>query len=773
MAHQSYHPPQGYPQDGFHQQIHSHEDHLPRNYSQENDPQQSYPPQGYPHQDYPQQSYQPQEDERFLQTSYDNRMYMRQGEGSQSSGLPLINGRGSLHPRRDAVSVGIFITSLYSTLLSGLFVVVACLKPQYGFIISNKGSFSPSTATLLVTFMAKTIELSFVMVVLVFLGQTLSRKAMRQQGITLANVTMRSWILQPGTLFTHWHSVRYAALSWLGFLSLVAALLSLLYTTAAGALVQPQLRLAPQQRMMLEGTVYSDFANVSVAEEVCEEEWLDVGDTEFGGSTCLQVKWAYLCGANFVNYMSTWKSKAQNLHTSSDLEDRPPVYATLDGNITVTTAWVDVDDVRTESDQDGRIVNNITIAVPHRGVPEAVRTSRNILQQDDLSNAGSYTVSAEVASPAINALCVNANQSDLEPIIYASWPNARKFENISDINRYWPIESFQDSNTNMNNHTALDDIFGWKDEDVDRDHARPVFFKFPIGGNTIANHSSTAAGRAEVYLLSKHPQNQADDYLICSLKTGITNSCYTRYNATSSGQTLEALCDEHIHIDTTQNIDFQTTASWREIGFHLLNSLSLNNGVFDGAASTARIFTQLQLSARKLSATLPSPAEALLSMATCTVLDLTRTFPFHAPFDLAAPSGGTQTFSASVRIAQYMSGSDNPLQNTFLAVLILTCAINLFILAYLSVLLRFALITDLCEPLVLFLLGYHSSARGDLFHGVPRQGSLQERDYANPWIVKSAREGPLVVVGCDEADVQGGRERGGGRVVGLRARGKK
>jgi hypothetical protein len=41
---------------------------------------------------------------------------------------------------------------------------------------------------------------------------------------------------QPGTLLTQWESVRVAGLSLIGILSLVAAVLSLLYTTAAGTL---------------------------------------------------------------------------------------------------------------------------------------------------------------------------------------------------------------------------------------------------------------------------------------------------------------------------------------------------------------------------------------------------------------------------------------------------------------------------------------------------------------------------------------------------------
>jgi len=65
------------------------------------------------------------------------------------------------------------------------------------------------------------------------------------------------------------------------------------------------------------------------------------------------------------------------------------------------------------------------------------------------------------------------------------------------------------------------------------------------------------------------------------------------------------------------------------MAYDLLNSISLNNGVFDGDASTARILTQLQLKEPALNKTLPSPAEGLASIMMCTVLDLTPNFPFE------------------------------------------------------------------------------------------------------------------------------------------------
>jgi hypothetical protein len=87
------------------------------------------------------------------------------------------------------------MTSLYSTLCSALFFIVALVQPKYGHVVSARGRFSPSSAALLTAFIAKTVELSFVMVFLAFLGQVLSRRAIQQKGLNLASVEMRSWIL--------------------------------------------------------------------------------------------------------------------------------------------------------------------------------------------------------------------------------------------------------------------------------------------------------------------------------------------------------------------------------------------------------------------------------------------------------------------------------------------------------------------------------------------------------------------------------------------------
>lgn len=149
--------------------------------------------------------------------------------------------------------VVILIMAAYGTAMSALFFVIAVTEPRYGRKIRTDGFLTISGAALLSTFLAKSIELSFVTLVIALLGQTLARRAHSKRGpngITLAEIGMRSWILQPGTLVTHWESVRYAGVSVLGITALLSTILALLYVTAANALVQPQLKFITDQRTM-------------------------------------------------------------------------------------------------------------------------------------------------------------------------------------------------------------------------------------------------------------------------------------------------------------------------------------------------------------------------------------------------------------------------------------------------------------------------------------------------------------------------------------------
>ena len=128
--------------------------------------------------------------------------------------------------------------ALYSTIFSGIWLVLALKKHRFGKRISTSGGMPPGTATLLFAGFAKSIELSFVTVFVAFLGQVLSRRAFMKdsKGINISEMTMRSWVMQPGMMITHWETIWHAGVSYLGAIAVVGALVAMLYTTASDGL---------------------------------------------------------------------------------------------------------------------------------------------------------------------------------------------------------------------------------------------------------------------------------------------------------------------------------------------------------------------------------------------------------------------------------------------------------------------------------------------------------------------------------------------------------
>jgi hypothetical protein len=143
---------------------------------------------------------------------------------------------------------------------------VSILQPRYGHGISSSddpGVVQPATASLVTALLAKTTELSFVTVFVAFVGQVLTKHSLKlkSKGMTIAEMTMRNWVIQPGSLFTHWEGLRYAAITWLGVLTLLATISSIFYTTASDALVSPKLKFSNWNSQQLQGMVKTSYAN--------------------------------------------------------------------------------------------------------------------------------------------------------------------------------------------------------------------------------------------------------------------------------------------------------------------------------------------------------------------------------------------------------------------------------------------------------------------------------------------------------------------------------
>lgn len=158
--------------------------------------------------------------------------------GSPTPHLPNCPSRSTVLQRRFGwVPVSIFLLAFYSTAFSGVYLAVAFWKPRWT-NVGTGSSVAASTANLLCAFFAKTIELAYVTICVAFLGQVLSRRAMTKdtRGISISDMSMRAWIMQPGSMLVRWQALRYSALTFLGAMALTATIVAMLYTTAAEAL---------------------------------------------------------------------------------------------------------------------------------------------------------------------------------------------------------------------------------------------------------------------------------------------------------------------------------------------------------------------------------------------------------------------------------------------------------------------------------------------------------------------------------------------------------
>ena len=84
---------------------------------------------------------------------------------------------------------------------------------------------------------------------------------------------------------------------------------------------------------------------------------------------------------NYMQYLTPWSWKNSSRAHSSDLAKRPQPVAMLHDNITVTGQWIEITDMIAASTTHKRIINNVSMAFPHAGVPKAAHDPENKLMQ--------------------------------------------------------------------------------------------------------------------------------------------------------------------------------------------------------------------------------------------------------------------------------------------------------------------------------------------------------------------------------------------------------
>ncbi|KAJ4375378.1 hypothetical protein N0V83_002464 [Neocucurbitaria cava] len=637
----------------------------------------------------------------------------------------------------------VFICSV-STVLAALFVTLALKGQRYGNWIGNEfdSKMTISTAILWTSVLAKTIELTFVTAFVTFLGQVISRKAFMQSsghGVTLSEMTMWRWVVQPGTLFTQSQVARYAGFSILGVLTLLCTVLSTLYVTAATALVQPIPKESKWHSKVMTGSVSTDFASLKHIQDTCKLPIAPGIDDTYLSTTCMQISHAARSMYNEQTFLATWSGFLESGNDTSNQEQRPAVVGLQYGNSTVVPQWINIINTTEVSNLHQRVVNNVTLALPHIGVVDAIHNQRNRMPQSESSNSiGPYSLWASVPSPMINVFCVHMTETELEPIVFSSWPQNDTF-NADD---WFTSGNFTTWKTLVTSHvmdlattrnkTVVDDIFEWYKEDTETmlDYP-PVFPLFPKPFNTVLNHTSFSWGRSAIYVLGqgadpddsyKGPDLKGQ-YPLCRIKAGITPDCSTIYSTSVAGSKVEVLCGdragEMAYVKTnTSATTIPGHPNWRDLGADWASSLSLDTGINDGYASNNRLLMQLLLTPEdkdlvNLDPKLPSLAEVLASLASDTLVLATKDAPFVEYFNYTLPPHSSslkdpepQWFQAKIRSQEYASGGVDSATKGWLVVLISTFVINTLMLVYF--ILQPGLVTDFSQPPQLFALAINS-----------------------------------------------------------------
>ncbi|KAK3945909.1 hypothetical protein QBC46DRAFT_402992 [Diplogelasinospora grovesii] len=673
--------------------------------------------------------------------------------------------------------MALWVLSVFSTVGSLTWLVIAIRQPRWGWIISSGGLLSPATASLIMALFAKLIEMSFVAVFVAFVGQVLTKRAFDREssGTTLAEISMRNWVVQPGLMITDGAALKYTVKTALGFICIVATFAGTLYTTASDALVSPKLKFGAWEPTVLQSYAMASYGNLPFVREQCETP-INEGVDAAGANACVDVSFSGTSYHNFQSFMAMWQDFGAN-NTGAEMADRPAGTAILFDNTTLTAAWIESEfsDPKKNFATYGRIVNNVTLAMPHPGVYLAATDPINrILQPSDLSGVGEYAIKASAVSPAVNVLCANMSPKELEPLIYTTWPDANNtFTSVPGQQVGWagwtadvPVASPDE----WLNRTVVDDIFRWGSGYGRRP---PVFSMYPLVYNMIANASVYMSDA--VYLLSK--SNDTTNYTLCEMRSWLSPKCSTQFNISgTSGAHMRAHCEDKGDLTSYLNSvpdapANSTSADWRNLADEWHFALDINSGYSNGNASRDRMLTQMILTEPQLPKGLPSIAEGLAVLVSSTLVTGSLNTPLRHSWDQPTPAipapGVLQPFNATIMTQQYTSSYTNDWQAIFYVVLLLVFLLNLLCLFHFALHLGGRLLTDYTEPANLFALAVNSPPSVQLRGSCG--GGPADSELVVPWRV--GYEPAANHYFFEEASTQRRRRRRGGRTGGIRGTG--
>ncbi|EWC44229.1 hypothetical protein DRE_01055 [Drechslerella stenobrocha 248] len=485
------------------------------------------------------------------------------------------------------------------------------------------------------------------------------------RGITIADMLMKGWVYQPGSLLTTVPALRHAGGTLLGIVSLGVVLCVTFYTTAADSLVSPKLHFGRYQSLDLRGAVSLKYANSTALASRCPAIISSALDGPMNGSelplsqsTCYKVHNSYQPLRDFTFFTDAWNGYRMDTSIPRDQLMRRPTGWTTVGNERYYGVWLDA------NGSDG--LNNVTLAMPHGGVVPSVRnvTLNGLVQPEAQSDFGNIDITASVVSPAINVLCYRLTATTAQWFFASNSSSQRSGTLDPEVQRIFNF----DPDPLQAKTTAADDLY-----------LAPLFVSNPPAFN-MAIFSSAGYSDPSMYTLTT-ANTTSPGYTLCALRSLLTPRCSTTYTSATGGGNVTVNCQPDSPSALSRLLPGALDvyqAQFKDISTQLSYALSLN--AKDAAIS--RILGIFATSpAPGFNPSLPSVAEAFAILyANAVVLSSVGAQFGTSEQSVALPT--TEGFSAWVRTVEYASGVSGGWQVSFYVVLAGVMVTNLFCLVY-------------------------------------------------------------------------------------------
>ncbi|KAG8412161.1 hypothetical protein J3459_014669 [Metarhizium acridum] len=636
------------------------------------------------------------------------------------------------------------VTAVYSLVMGSILFAISIRQPPVS-AIGLVGGVKASTAGSFVSLVGKTVEITFAAAFVFCLGQALSRRSVSRmtKGVTLSEMNMKDWINSPGTIALQYKSTWFSIRSLLGLLTFVATLGVLFYTTAINTMVVPKLKKMPIESTTLKGEVYTSYGNMPYGMTKCPILFGKNDPDGKDGWGCTSIEFCGQSYTDLLGFMQRWLD-FKKLAVSQPLAQRPTPSSLLNGNKTMETSWIETEhrNVTTNFHKYGRIIDNVTMAMPHPGVFSAAELPRNNMPRVQDGFVGEVAINASVVSPTVNVMCVNLKKEEIAPLVYMSWPNSRK--DHSKVKGYvvpadgwladYPPWGEVGKKGNVPNKTVVDDIFKWGPK---YGRTPPILSTFPPAMNMVSNMSVKGSGG--VYILIK--SLDIEDYTLCEARSWLSDVCSTQILISGThGASLKAICEDpddktaYNRIYPTSKGPATPELGWTDVAANWSTSMDVNGGLRVNNGSNARILSQLILKEPKIDSYFPTIAEALSAYLASTVVMSAIDSPFHHGWDYPTKmldAAATQEFKVRQQTTQYAAGHTETWQQVWYIILSIVPALSLFCLLYM--LLNGGVITDFTEPKTLFTLALNSPPSAQI-HGSCGSGP-EGRDLVVPWRV--------------------------------------